>query len=184
MASSATLYKAHINIADMDRHYYADHHLTIACHPSENETRMMVRVLAFMLNADERLQFGKGLSNQEEPSLSSKDDIDHIHLWIDLGQPDEKRIRHACQRADKVIIYTYQPNNAIPWWKQIQGKLNRFDNLTLWHLDQATVEQLSSMAKRSMKLQCTIDDGEVWISDDETQLRVQLNSEPVYSQPS
>jgi len=178
MACNATVYKAHINIADMDRNYYADHHITVACHPSENETRMMMRILAFMLNADERLQFGKGLSNQEEASLWSKDDTDRIHLWVDLGQPDEKRIRHACQRADQVIIYTYQPRTALPWWQQIKGKLSRYDNLTLWHLDQATVDKLTALAQRTMHLQCTIEDGEVWISDNQSQLSIKLNSEP------
>lgn len=174
MANSSTIYKAEINITDMDRNYYAEHPLTIACHPSESEQRMMVRLLAFILNADPALQFGKGLSVQDEPALWIKSDIDEILLWIDLGQPDEKRIRHACHRAKQVIIYTYQPRATAPWLKQIQSTLARFDNLTIKHLDQASVDNLSSLVKRTMALQCTLQDGELWINDDEQQINITL----------
>ncbi len=178
MASSATIYKAYINITDMDRNYYADHHLTIACHPSESEQRMMVRVLAFILNAAEQLSFTKGLSATEEPALWLKNDIEDILLWIDIGQPDEKRIRHACQRAKQVIIYTYQPRSAAPWLKQIEGKISRYNNLTIKHLNQETVDKLSSLAQRTMKLQCTIQDGELWINDDDQQVEIRLQDQP------
>ena len=46
MALKATIYKADLQIADMDRHVYGDHALTIARHPSETDERMMARVLA------------------------------------------------------------------------------------------------------------------------------------------
>lgn len=176
MACSATIYKAQINIADMDRGYYADHPLTIACHPSENEQRMMVRVLAFILHADPALQFGKGLSTQEEPALWIKNDTGEIELWVELGQPDEKRIRHACQRAKQVVIYTYQPKSASLWWSQLQGKVSRFNNLQVKQLDQTTVDSLTSLAQRGMKLQCTLQDAELWINDDNQQIHITLHN--------
>ncbi len=178
MACNATVYKAHLNIADMDRHYYGDHNITLACHPSENEERMMVRLVAYILNADERLHFGKGLSTQEEPALWSKDDSNAIQLWIDLGQMEEKRIRHAAHRAKQVIIYTYQPNAAAPWFQHIKGKLSYYPNVAIYHLDQETVQLLGAMAKRTMRLNCTIQDGELWINNEETQLQVTLHSQP------
>nr|MCF6217953.1 YaeQ family protein [Gammaproteobacteria bacterium]MCF6230797.1 YaeQ family protein [Gammaproteobacteria bacterium] len=174
MANSATIYKAVINITDMDRNYYAEHALTIACHPSESESRMMVRLLAFILNATPDLQFSRGLSSQDEPALWVRNEIDETLLWIDIGQPDEKRIRQACQRAKQVIIYTYQPRSVAPWLKQVAHKLSRFDNLTIRHLEQTTVDQLGSLAKRTMKLQCTLQDGELWINDDSQQLQITL----------
>ena len=69
MAVKATIFKAALHIADMQRGYYHDHVLTIARHPSETDERMMVRLLAFAMNADESLTFGAGLSNEEEPDL-------------------------------------------------------------------------------------------------------------------
>lgn len=172
MACSSTVYKAHLNISDLDRGYYADHPLTIACHPSENEQRMMTRVLAFILHADPALQFGKGLSSQEEPALWIKNDNGEIELWIELGQPDEKRIRHACQRAQQVVIYSYQEKSAKVWWPQIKGKVSRFKNLHVKQLDQAMADSLTSLAKRGMKLQCTLQDGELWINDEHQQVHI------------
>src|SRR4051812_23966911 len=106
MAQSSTTYKAELAISDMDRHYYGTHALTIARHPSETEERLMVRLLAFALFADERLQFGKG-SAEDEPDLWRKDLTGDILEWIDLGQPDEQRIRKACGRARQVIVINY-----------------------------------------------------------------------------
>ena len=129
MAIGSTVYKASLNIADMDRHYYGEHELTVAQHPSETDLRMMVRIAVFAFNADERLEFTKGLCVEDEPELWQKSYGGDIELWIDLGQPDEKRIRKACGRSDEVIIYTYQEKSARDWWKQNENKL-RLRNLS------------------------------------------------------
>ncbi len=106
MAISSTINKVSLNIADMDKHYYQSHELTVAQHPSETNFRFMIRLIAFMVNANEQLRFTKGLSTDDEPELWGKSLTDDIELWIDLGQPDEKRIRKACGRSKQVIIST------------------------------------------------------------------------------
>ena len=162
MALSATIYKAELTIADMDRHYYQMHELTIAQHPSETELRMMIRLAAFILNADEQLRFTKGLSSDNEPDLWQKSLSNEIELWIDLGQPDEKRIRKACGRAKQVIIYTYHQRSSTTWWQQQRANLTRFKNLKVIHLDAQNIEAL---VQRTMQLQCNIQDGELYMSD-------------------
>jgi uncharacterized protein YaeQ len=165
MAANATICKASLNIADMDRHYYAEHDLTLAKHPSENDLRLMVRLAAFVLNADERLAFSKGISQDDEPDLWQKALDGAITLWIDLGQPDEKRIRKACGRSEKVVIYTYQEGSALAWWKQAEKTLQRFKNLSVIFLNiEGDIEALS---QRTMRLQCNISDGELTIMDEE-----------------
>ncbi len=174
MAIKATIFKAELNVADMDRHYYGNHALTIARHPSENDVRMMVRLLAFALNASDTLAFTRGISTDDEPDLWQKNLNDEIELWIELGQPDEKRIRKACARAKKVIIYTYQPRSAPLWWQQLEKKLERFDNLSVYNLAGDLAAQLGALASRNMQLQCTIQDGDTWLSDNEHNLAVAL----------
>ena len=104
MALKATIFKADLHIADMARNYYAEHALTVARHPSETDERMMARILAFALNADERLAFGKGLSDADEPDLWQKDLTGAIEHWIEVGQPDEKRLLRACGRAARARV--------------------------------------------------------------------------------
>ncbi|HIO92927.1 MAG TPA: YaeQ family protein [Leucothrix mucor] len=169
MAISATIYKADINIADMDRHYYQSHEFTIAQHPSETELRMMIRLCAFILNAHEQLSFTKGLSSDDEPDLWQKSLTDEIELWIDLGQPEEKRIRKACGRAKQVIIYTYNKRSANIWWQQQAPKLARFKNLKVIHLDADNIENL---VQKSMSLQANIQDTELYLSNDENNISV------------
>lgn len=171
MAISATINKISLNIANMDRHYYQTHELTLAQHPSETDLRFMVRVIAFIVNASESLTFTKGLSTDDEPDLWQKSLTDDIEMWIDLGQPDEKRIRKACGRADKVIIYTYHERKAKVWWDQQAGKLARFNNLQVFHINAEGVE---AMVQRNMQLQCNIQDGEIYLSDDETNIDVSV----------
>lgn len=174
MALKATIFKAELVISDMDRNYYHTHVLTLARHPSETDERMMVRLLAFALHANEALQFTKGLSTDDEPDLWQKDLGGDIELWIDLGQPEEKRIRKACARASSVVIYCYSGNAADIWWQQNQHKLERFDNLEVIAISADTSAQLASLSQRSMRLQCTIQDGGVWLGDDKQTVEVAL----------
>lgn len=165
MALKATIFKAGLQIADMARNYYHDHALTLARHPSETNERMMVRLLAFALNASETLAFGKGLSTDDEPDLWQKDLTGAIELWIDVGLPDEKSIRKACGRATQVRIYSYGGRSAELWWKQVRDKLDRTSNLTVINVPAASSQAMSTLAQRNMQLQCTIQDGQVWLSD-------------------
>lgn len=174
MALKATVFKAELQIADMDRHYYQGHSLTIARHPSETDTRMMVRVLAFALHADEALAFTKGLCADDEPDLWRKNPMGDIELWIELGQPDEKRIRKACQRADQVVIYSYGERAGKAWRDRLGDGFSRFDNLEVVQLGDASVAALSNLAQRSMRLQFTRQDGQVWLGDDEELVSVDL----------
>ncbi len=170
MAANATIYKASLNIADMDRNYYEEHNFTLAKHPSETDLRLMVKLVAFMLNADEKLLFTKGITQDDEPDLWQKALNGDIKLWIDLGQPDEKRIRKACGRSQKVIIYMYQEGSALAWWKQMQNSLGRFKNLSVIYLN--IDGDIELLAKRAMTLQCNISDFELTIIDNDNSVVV------------
>jgi uncharacterized protein YaeQ len=165
MALKATIFKARLGIADMDRPYYGDHAVTIARHPSETDERMLVRLIAFALNADEALAFGKGLSTDDEPDLWRKDLTGAIELWIDVGLPDEKRVRKACGRAQQVFVCSYGGRGADLWWKQNGDALQRVRNLSVVELRYPSSAALAHLASRSMALQFTIQEGHVWITD-------------------
>ena len=176
MALKSTICKADVQISNMDTHYYAQHSLTLAQHPSETEERLMLRLLAFMLHASDQLEFGKGLSNEEEAALWEKDLTDHVTLWIEVGTPDEKRIRKACHKADKVIIYAYGGRTVPIWWQQTQKNLGRFDNLSIIAVPKTCSDPLTAMYQRTMQLQCTIQDGGIWISNNQDTLQVELET--------
>lgn len=165
MALKATIYKAELQIADMDRNYYADHNLTLARHPSETDERMIVRLLAFVLYAREGLSFGKGLCVDDEPDLWHKDLTGEIKLWIDVGHPDEKWLRKACNRSDQVVLVNYGGRTSEIWWEQNKNALSRLDKLTVVNLQTEAVDELRALASRTMRLQCTVQDGQVWITD-------------------
>lgn len=173
MALKATIFKAELQIADMDRNYYRDHALTIARHPSETDERMMVRLLAYALHASDALTFGKGLSADDEPDLWCKDLTGAIELWIDVGQPDEKRIRRACGRAREVFVYSYGGQGAAIWWDQIGSKLERNGNLTVVSVPTASSQALAKLARRNMQLHCTIQDQQIWLGDSEDRVQVE-----------
>jgi uncharacterized protein YaeQ len=165
MALKSTIFKAELQIADMDRSYYADHSLTLARHPSETDERMMVRVLAFALFADEALTFGRGLCADDEPDLWQKDLTGVIQLWLDVGLPDEKWVRKACNRAQRTVIVCYGGRAAEVWWGQNRDKLARLPSLTVLSLPAEASQALAAMARRSMRLQCTLQEGQVWVTD-------------------
>ena len=164
MALKATIFKLDLTIADIDRNHYASYSRMIARHPSENDARMMVRLLAFMLYADDELAFGKGLSTDEEPDLWLKDLTGVVELWIVVGQPNERWLRKASGRAGRVIVFSYGGRGAEMWWEQNRSTLEKLPRLTVFRLSLESTQALASLANRAMTLQCTIQDGELMIT--------------------
>ena len=166
MAQKSTIYKVELSVSDMDRHFYETHKLTVAKHPSETDERMMVRLVAFSLNAHDQLELTKGLSTDDEPDIWRKSLSNELELWIALGLPSEKIIRQSCGKADDVIIYSFGGKTAEVWWEKIKGATSRFDNLQVFNFSETETRALERLASRTMKLQVNIQDGDVMISAD------------------
>jgi uncharacterized protein YaeQ len=165
MALSSTIYKVELQVSDLDRHYYQTHTLTVAQHPSETTQRMMVRILAFALNASERLEFTKGLSTDEVPDLWEKSLTGDVQHWIEIGQPSAKRVKKACNQSERVSIYTYSGHSAEVWWQQNQKDFSRQAKLHIINLPADQLSDISNTVVRTMSLQCTIQEGLVWFGD-------------------
>lgn len=165
MALKSTIYKATLNVSDLDRQHYAEYPLTLALHPSETETRLMMRLLAFTLYADEALVFGRGLSDDEEPDLWQHSPGGEIQRWIEVGLPSDKRLRKACSRAQQVDLLVYGSEQQVaPWWSGIRKTLTRFEHLRVLRISETDSGALSALADRQMRLQCTIQDGQLWFT--------------------
>ena len=162
MALKSTLYKADLQVSNMDSNYYAAHSLTLARHPSETEERLMVRLIAFAIFASDTLTFGKGLSDEEEPDLWQKDLTGAIELWIELGLPDERVLRKACGRSNQVALILYGGRTADMWWNQNSKALLKLNNLTVINLPDT--EELANAATRNMNISCTIQDNEMLVT--------------------
>jgi uncharacterized protein YaeQ len=176
MALKATIFKAELSISDMTRNYYHDHAITLARHPSENDERMMVRLLAWALHAHEALAFGDKIGSSDEADLMQLDLTGAIDVWIDVGQPEEKLVRKACGRAKQVFVYSYGGHGSTVWWNQAKSTLEKSRNLSVVSLPADAPASLAKLAQRSMKLQCTIQDGQVWITDNNETVHVELTT--------
>lgn len=174
MALKATIFKARLQVADMDRHYYGDHSLTLARHPSETDERMMLRLLAFARHAHEDLAFGRGVSTDDEPDLWIRSLTGEIELWIQLGQPDEREIRRACGRARQVVLYTYSGQAAGIWWEQLGSRLAVLGNLSVYDIPPESMQALAQLAARGMDLNVTIQDGAIWLANAETAVEINI----------
>jgi len=166
MALRSTIHKAVLSIADIDRGYYGDHELTIALHPSETEERMMVRLLAFALHAGDGLAFGRGLSTDDEPDLWRRDPTGLVEHWIDVGWPDERRVRRACGRAARVSVLSYGGRRADVWWTQNAAAMARNAGLDVAAVPPQATAGLSGLARRAMRLSVNVQDGHIWVGDD------------------
>ncbi|HJV60060.1 MAG TPA: YaeQ family protein [Albitalea sp.] len=176
MALKATIYKATVQLADMDRQVYGDHGVTIARHPSETDERMMIRLLAFALNvpagdAHGTLDFAKDLWDTDEPALWQKDLTGQIVHWIDVGQPDEKRLMRASPRAQRVSVYSFSASTPI-WWSGIATKITRASNLSVWQVPAEQSQALAALAQRTMQLQVSVQDGHVWVHSGEQSVEI------------
>ena len=168
MAQKATIYKIELSVSDMDRHYYEVHKLTVAKHPSETDERLMVRIVAFALNAHEHLEMTKGLSTDDEPDIWQKSLSGELDVWVALGLPSEKVVRQSCGKAGKVVVYSYGGRTAEMWWDKIKNSTTRFDNLQVVNFSETDTGELAKLASRAMKLQVNIQDGDVMVSVDDS----------------
>ena len=181
MATKSTVFKAALQVADIDHGYYADHTLTLARHPSETDERMMVRLAALALqahklhsvcNGDGVLGFGAGLSDPDEPDVLLRDYTGRIRLWVEVGQPEDKPIAKACQKADQVILYAFN-HAAEVWWRGIETKLTRLDKLQVWRVPTQASQALAQLAQRNMQLQATVQEGTLSLSDNTTHIDIE-----------
>lgn len=172
MALKATIFKAELQVSDLDRQVYQTYSLTIARHPSETDERMMVRLLAFALYASDDLAFGRGLSTEDEADLLETSPDGSLQTWIDVGVPDERDIRRACHRARRAVVIPYGDRSVDVWWQQNGDKLRAYDNLTVLRLSAEQGAALAGLAARTMRLQCTIQDGVVWLGDETRHLEL------------
>jgi len=172
MALKSTVYKAELQVSDLDRQYYASHALTLAQHPSETDERLMVRLLTFALFADERLEFGRGLSSDDEPDLWRRSRSGEIEQWIELGQPDESRLRKAAGRAREVVLVGYGGRAFSIWLDKQAAALARLDSLSVFEIPAASVAEITALLARSMRLQCLIEDGELQLMNDSVSVTV------------
>ncbi|WP_128255212.1 YaeQ family protein [Falsirhodobacter deserti] len=166
MAQKSTIHKVELSVSDMDRHYYATHKLTVAKHPSETDERLMVRILAFALNAHEQLEMTKGLSTDDEPDIWQKTLSGELELWVALGLPSEKVVRQSCSKSKEVILYCYGGRTTEIWWEKIRSSTTRFANLQVVNISERESAALGKHASRSMKVQVNVQDGDVMVSVD------------------
>lgn len=169
MALKATIYKAQINFSNIDRNVYTSHAVTIARHPSETDERLLIRLLAFAMNApttedQDTLEFAKDMWEPDEPSLWQKDPIGRITHWIEVGQPDEKRLLRTSARVDHISVFSFSASTPI-WWKGLESRLTRTRNLTVWQIPSEQSQALAALAQRTMQVQITVQDNAIWVED-------------------
>src|SRR5438552_4184390 len=148
MAQKSTICKAALFVSDIDRGYYREHALTIARHPSVTNERMMVRLLAFALHADDALEFGRGLSTDDEPDVWQRDLTGAVEQWIEIGLPEEREVRKACGRAREVHILAYGGRAVDLWWQGAREKLERQDRLAVSEVPVEASRALAQLAAR------------------------------------
>ncbi len=172
MALNSTIYKVILEISDMDRHYYKQHKLTLAKHPSETDERLMVRILTFAMFADDELNFGKDINADDEPALYINDFTGASKLWIELGQPSERIIRKACNKSNKVILIIYGKSPEL-WWKNNQNEFKLKNNLQVILLKTEETSNLATIADRTMNLTCTVEDGQITVINETKSVAIQ-----------
>lgn len=165
MAQGGMVYKATVDISDIDRNYYGHHVLTVARHPAETEARLMLRIVAFCRHADEHTEFGRGLSTEGEPALWHIDDTGAIKEWIEVGCSEVKQVRRAAGRSEKVIVEAYDEDRYEPWWKAHVGDFSKIDKLDVYGIKKAQIDELVTLVERNMRLSVTVQDDIVWLSN-------------------
>lgn len=177
MALPSTIFKANFQISDLNRNYYSDHRITIARHPSENDERLLVRIVSFLLNATEKLQFGKGLSVENEPALVAMADNGEITLWIDVGLPEEKNLKKAVSKSKEVKVYTYGDRKIRPWLERNLQSLKQLSGISYFQITDEAIEQLMPLLSRNINWSVLVlENNEISVTNEKHTVHIQVNS--------
>ena len=164
MALKPTIYKAQVELADSDRNCFDSLSLTIAQHPSETADRMAARLLAYCLNASRGVEFTRGLSTTEEPDIWRHSDSGELDLWIEIGQPEEPRLRKACGKAGAVKVYAFG-KSANTWW-QLNGEvISALPRLEVWQFGWEEIQALAGLMNRTMQWNVSVVGGVVYVDN-------------------
>ena len=174
MALKPTIYKLNISLSDLNRDYYDNIDLTLALHPSETVERMMARVVAFCINAQERLKFTKGLSEIEEPDIWLRTLDDQIAMWIDVGEPDVERIKKATRKAQSVKVYCFNSKSNV-WWEQSRAKYEQL-SAEVYRFEWSEIQALAALVQRTMPMSLMITGDSAYITIAEGQCEVSWKS--------
>lgn len=174
MALGSSIHKVTVDLSDIDNNKYIDFSLTLALHPSETEERMMIRLLAFMFAHDENLEFSDGLNNPDLPDIWQKNLMGDVEHWIDVGQPDEKRMRKASGRSEQVSVFTFNSYKSEFWLEKISPKIKKNKKISIYTLQVFGDLKLESLVKRTMKFNCLIEDKTIFISDQEHRIEIKV----------
>lgn len=164
MARTATIYQARIDIADSDRELYMSKRLTLALHPSETEVRMVARLLAWCLFADEDLAFGRGISARDQADLELRDLSGDVLHWIDVGEPEADALRKASQKSQRVTVLPFG-RQWRQWWQRNGKAIAGLSNVEVILLPEETLAALATDLPRTFAWQVTISEGELYITD-------------------
>ena len=174
MALKPTIFKMNINLADLNNDRYDTLNLTVAQHPSETVERMMARVMAYCLNAQEFLSFTKGLSVADDPDIWAKSLADEFLLWIDVGEPAFERIKKARRQAQAVKVYSFNTKSDV-WWQQSQSDFATLD-VEVYQFQFAQIQALANLVKRSMDLSLTISGDSLYVAAESGECEIICNA--------
>lgn len=164
MANTATLYRFGIDLSDIDRGVYQTLDLRVARHPSEDEERLVVRVLAHALLYEEGLEFGRGLSTVEDAALWTRTPAGQVQTWVDVGLPSADRLHRASKQAERVVIVTHKPPEILR--KEWLGeKIHRPERVELVQLSPALVRELADRLERGVHWYVTVQEQGLTIVD-------------------
>ena len=164
MALKPTIYKAQIELADSDRNHFDSLALTLAKHPSETLERMAARLLAYCLNATRGLEFTRGLSSTDEPDLWQHSDSGEVEHWIEVGQPEEPRLRKASGRARKVSVYTFGKSSDT-WWKINGEAIGALPRVDVWQFAWPEIQAAADLLARTVQLNLSIVGGVMYLDN-------------------
>jgi uncharacterized protein YaeQ len=169
MALTATIYNFDIELSDTDRHVYETLALRVARHPSESEEFLVARVIAYLLEYAEGIEFSPGVSTPDEPTIAVRDLTGALRAWIDIGTPDAARLHKASKLAPRVAVYTHK--DPAQFLKQLAGKtIHNAEALELYAIDRTLVSALVARLERRVGFSVSVSDRELYVSIGSDQL--------------
>ena len=162
MALPATLHHFEIALNHVDRGIEQALVFKAARHPSETLERLWLRALAYCWQWEERIAFGPGLSDPDEPDLEVRDYTGQLTRWIRVGKPQAAKVQRAIDQhpGAKIAVLVDAPARLEAFLEEARAeKLTRIAKAELAAVDPELLKGLAEHEDRRAKRTLT------WVGD-------------------
>ena len=181
MALGSTIYNFDIALSDIDRGVYEQLVLRVSQHATETLDYMLTRVLAYCLEWQPRIEFGRGIGDNDDAAVWVRDYNGDIKVWIEVGMPSAELLHRASKAAERCVVYTHRRIDNV--MQSLAGRnIYHAADIPIYTFDYGFMNQLVALVERRMAFDLSVTEQQIYLTIGEQNLHSAITPNAIPAQ--